>query len=144
MTEVTPPSLTETQRRRLEVRFGRLAVEAGRLLERLDRDAGSEGEDRRRRRIEIEAELRALTAELDEAARRLGLSLERSGPDLFRDVGAWAALSWARVWDCRPGRLTGGGPLDPEAHEPLEHSVDRLAGRLERIRQIASDERESD
>lgn len=144
MTDGTPPSLTETQRRRLEVRFGRLAVEAGRLLERLDRDPGRGSDDRRRRLVEIETELRALTAELEEAARRLGLSLQQSGPDLFRDVGAWAALSWARVWDCRPGRLTGGGPLDPRARAPLERSVDQLAGRLERIRRIASDERESD
>jgi hypothetical protein len=135
-----PPELTETQRRRLEVRFGRLAVEAGRLLERVDRDAGRGDEHRGRRLAEMEAELRALLAELDDAARNLGLSLQRPGPDLLREVGAWAALSWARVWDCRPARLTGGGPLDPRARAPLERSVDQVAGRLERIRRIASDE----
>ena len=138
MTDAAPPKLTETQRRRLEVRFGRLAVEARRLLERLDREAELGVGGRARRLAEIGAEIRGLLVALDGAARRLGLSLERPGPDLLREVGAWAALSWTRVWDCRPVRLTGGGPLDPRARAPLERSVDQVADRLEKIRRLAS------
>ena len=138
MTDAAPPTLTETQRRRLEVRFGRLAVEARRLLERLDREAELGVGGRARRLAEIGAGIRELLVALDGAARRLGLSLERPGPDLLREVGAWAALSWTRVWDCRPARLTGGGPLDPRARAPLERSVDQVADRLEKIRRLAS------
>jgi hypothetical protein len=142
LTDAAPPELTETQRRRLEVRLGRLALEAQRLLERIEREVEPGVEGQGRRLVEIGAEFRKLLTELEDAGRRLGLSLRRPGPDLLRDVGAWAALSWARVLDCRPSRLTGGGPLDPRARGPLDHAVDRVSERLEVIRSLASDERE--
>lgn len=133
------PMLNKTQRRRLEVRFGRLAAEAERLLARIEAEPGSEPE-REHRLARIHAEIRELIDLLHIVARRLDISLERSGPDLLRDVSVWAALSWTRVLDCRPSRFKGGGRLDPDVVAPLERSVDEVVERLEVIRGLASKE----
>jgi hypothetical protein len=131
--------LNKTQRRRLEVRFGRLAAEAGRLLARIEAEPGAEPE-REERLSRIREQIRELIDVLHTVARRLDISLERSGPDLLRDVSVWAALSWTRVLDCRPSRFKGGGRLDPDVVAPLERSVDEVVERLEAIRGLASED----
>jgi hypothetical protein len=130
--------LNKTQRRRLEVRFGRLAAESERLLARIEAERGG-GPEREGRLVEIQAQIRELVEVLQIVAGRLGISLERSGPDLMRDVGVWAALSWTRVLDCRPTRFKGGGRLDPDLVAPLDRSVDEVIERLEVIRRLASE-----
>jgi hypothetical protein len=85
------PMLNKTQRRRLEVRFGRLAAESERLLARIEAERGG-GPEREGRLVEIQAQISELMEVLQVVAGRLGISLERSGPDLMRDVGVWAAL----------------------------------------------------
>jgi len=137
------PMLNKTQRRRLEVRFGRLAAESERLLARIETERG--GSPGRVERLEgIQAQIRELIEVLQIVEGRLGISLERAGPDLMRDVGVWAALSWTRVLDCRPSRFKGGGRLDPGIVAPLDRSVDEVLERLEVVRRLASESSEGD
>lgn len=131
--------LNAHHRRRLGVRFGRLIEEGEDLLDRMDAatDAATAGgEDLARLRQEI----RDLAEAARDAAERLGIPLAGASPDLRHRVQAWSAAWWTRMLDCRPEKLGGLGPVDPEDAGRVEEAVEAVAARLARLQRLSRGE----
>lgn len=125
--------LNPHHRRRLGVRFGRLVEEAEELLDRMDVAPEAEHE----RLAPLREEVLALVEAAREAADRLGIPLAGASPDLRHRVHAWSAAWWTRMLDCRPEKLGGLGPVDPEDAGRVEEAVEAVTARLARLQRLS-------
>lgn len=128
-------SLTEGQRRHLEIAFRSLLTEAEETRARL-LGLNRDGTDPPRWVREVANELEPLMRDIQRAATALELSLDRDEIPLHREVAAWASASWSLILDCRPAALRGYGPVDEYVARLLAPAIKRMAARLMHIQSV--------
>lgn len=117
--------LTEHQHRHVRLTFDGLIRETREWLERWEEVGvtGPEGPKLRRA-------LDELLAEVERAARQLGVPVTERVADPRRRLAAWASTWWSGVLDARPSALRAYGEVDPATARTLAPIVEALAERL--------------